>query len=356
MGRDLETLAARFEEAVRGDPDAGFKLVGLAEAASMAKDPERAIALARRALATAPDDPATRMRVRRLLGSLLPGYHVPMMNDARRNAAWDAALRAAIRPGMLVYEIGTGAGMLALMAARAGAEVVTCETNQAAAVMARTLAERNGLADRIRVIGKNSRDVQLGEDLPRRADLLICDIFADGLLNFDPLPAIRDAHERLLTESAGSIPAAVSLVAALACWEDCARVGQIRAAAGFDLQDFAAFVPASIRLPIDTPGLALLSEPAPVFRFPMPTVPRGDVERRVLETRVTESGEANVIARWIRLELDEARMLEARPEPGGTFFSGITVAPLDAPARVVAGEVRRIGAFRNDCAIDTWLA
>jgi type II protein arginine methyltransferase len=234
--------------------------------------------------------------------------------------------------------------------------VVTSETNKAAAAMARVLAERNGLADRIRVVAKNSRDVQIGEDLPRRADLLVCDIFAEGLLGFDPLPAIRDARERLLTETAASVPRAVGLVAALASWRDFARVGTIEAAAGFDLQDFSDFVRTSIRLPIDTPGLSLLSEPALVFRFPLPAVPRGDVERKAVETRVAESGEANVVARWIRLELDEAHTLEARPEPDGVFFSGMTLAPLDVPAPLVAGEVRRIGAFRNDCAIDTWLA
>jgi type II protein arginine methyltransferase len=356
MGSDLDRLATRFEEALRGDPDAGFKLVGLAEAASLAKDPVRAVALARQAIAAAPGDPATRMRARRLLASLLPGYHVPMMNDARRNAAWDAALRAAIRPGMLVYEIGTGAGMLALMAARAGAEVVTCETNEAAVVAARALAERNGLADRIRVIARNSRDVTLGEDLPRRADLLVCDIFSDELLGFDPLPAIRDACERLLADGATSVPAAVGFNAALASWADYERVGQIRAAAGFDLGDFADFVPASVRRPIDEPGLRLLSDAAPVFRFPLLSLPRAASERRLVEATITGSGEANAIVRWIELELDESRKLEARPEPGGTFFSGLTVAPLDAPVPVTAGEVRRIGAFRNGRAIDTWLA
>ncbi|HEY1605123.1 MAG TPA: 50S ribosomal protein L11 methyltransferase [Allosphingosinicella sp.] len=355
MGLDLDELAARFEAAVRDDPEAGFKLVGLAEMASRAKDPERALALARRALAATPGDPATRMRARRLLGALLPGYHVPMMNDARRNAAWDAALRAAIRPGMLVYEIGTGAGMLALMAARAGAEVVTSETNRTAARMAVALAERNGLAGRIKVIAKDSREVQLGQDLPRRADLLVCDIFADELLGFDPLPAIRDARARLLADDAASVPASVELVAALASWDDHDRLGRIGAAAGFDLRDFADFVPASIRRPIDAPGVALLSEPVPIVRFPLPAVPRGGAERGAVETLVTESGEAHAIARWIRLELDAERILEARPEPGGTFFSGFTLAPLDAPVAVKAGEVRRIGTFRNGRAIDTWL-
>ena len=355
MDSELDRLVARFEEAVRGDPDAAFKLVGLAEAAQLAKDPVRAVALARQAIAAAPDDPATRMRARCLLGSLLPGYHVPMMNDARRNAAWDAALCAAVRPGMLVFEIGTGAGMLALMAARAGADVVTCETNKAAADAAQRLAERNGLADRIRVVAKDSREVQLGEDLPRRADLLVCDIFADELLGFDPLPPIRDARERLLAETATSIPHAVGLVATLASWAGYERFGRIDEAAGFDLGDFAPFVSASIRRPIDEPGLDLLSEPALPFRLPLLSLTRASAERRAADVAVTKSGEANAIVRWIRLELDAQRTLEARPQPGGVFFSGLTIAPLDAPAAVTAGDTRRIEAYRSRRSIDTWL-
>jgi hypothetical protein len=87
----------------------------------------------------------------------------------------------------------------------------------------------------------------------------------------------------------------------------------------------------------------------------LPSAPRSGSERRLVETKVTGSGEANAIVRWIRLELDETRRLEARPEPDGTFFSGLTIAPVDAAAAVTAGEIRRIGAFRNSRAIDTWL-
>ena len=50
---------------------------------------------------------------------------------ARAITAYDAALRRAIRPGCRVLEIGTGSGLLAMMAARAGAaQVVTCERNR----------------------------------------------------------------------------------------------------------------------------------------------------------------------------------------------------------------------------------
>ena len=355
MAADIDKLIAGFEAAAAGAPDFAFKLVGLAETVALARAPARAAALAHRATAEAPDDPAVRMRARRLLGALLPGYHVPMMNDARRNAAWDAALRAAIRPGMLVFEIGTGAGMLALMAARAGAEVVTCEINLPAAAMARELAAANGLADRIHVIEGNSRDVRVGEGLARRADLLVCDIFGDELLDFDPLPLIADARERLLAQGAPSIPRAVGLQVALARWDDWPRTGRIDEAAGFDLRAFADFVPAAVRRPVDVAGLDLLSDGAEALRFDLAAPPRASAERSRFTIEAQADGKADTLARWIRLELDGERMLEARPEPGGTFFSGLTLTPLDAPIPVAVGQRLQGGAFRNGRAIDTWI-
>src|SRR3954463_1393611 len=159
MSGDIERMIATFEAALRGRDDYGWALLGVAETVAAKKQPVRAAELARRAIAAAPDDPAVRMRARRLLGSLVPGYHVPMMNDARRNAAWDTALRRAIRPGMRVLEIGTGGGMLALMAARAGAErVTTCEKEPIAAAIAREICADNGYGDVVDVIAKGSRD------------------------------------------------------------------------------------------------------------------------------------------------------------------------------------------------------
>jgi type II protein arginine methyltransferase len=355
MNDDLERTIATFEAALRGRPDYAYHLVGVAETVAARKAPLRAAALARQAIAAAPGDPAVRMRARRLLGSLLPGYHVPMMNDARRNRAWDGALRALIRPGMLVLEIGTGAGMLALMAARAGARVVTCETNEVAAALAVELAARNGLADRIEVIAEHSRVLRLGTHLDRPADLLICDIFSDELLSFDPLSAIADARERLLAPGAACVPRAASLRVALARWRDYARTGRIDEACGFDLRPFADLVPAALGRPIDVAGLELLSTAADAFRFEFPAGRPPTSARRSFTVTTTGSGEANVLARWIRLELDGETVLEARPEPGGTFFSGLTLSPLDAPLTVEAGDAVTIGAAHNRLAVNTWV-
>lgn len=356
MSDDIDRMIATLGAALRQRPDYPYHLVGLAEMVAAKKHRKRAFALAREAMTLGRDDPATIMRGRRLLASLLPGYHVPMMNDARRNVAWDAALRRAIRPGMLVFEIGTGAGMLALMAARAGAaKVVTCETNPVAAELARELAARNGYADRIEVITGPSQKVTVGEDMERRADLLFCDIFADSLLGFDPLSAIGDARARLLAPGAPAVPRAASLRVGLAAWADHDRCGTIDAACGFDLSPLADFVDVALLRPIDVPGLDLLSEGETLFRFDFSEARFPASERRSIACRALKAGKLDTIARWIRLELDAETTLEAKPEAAALFFSSPTLTPLDTPIQVSPGDEIRIGGSHDRHKILTWM-
>ena len=356
MSDEIDRMIATLGAALRQRPDYPYHLVGLAEMVAVKKHRRRALTLVRDAMALGRDDPATVMRGRRLLASMLPGYHVPMMNDARRNLAWDAALRRAIRPGMLVFEIGTGAGMLALMAARAGAaKVVTCETNPVAADLARELAALNGYADRIEVITGPSQKVTIGKDLERPADLLFCDIFADNLLGFDPLSAIGDARARLLAPGAPAVPRAASLCVGLAAWQDHGRSGKIDSACGFDISPLADFVDATLLRPIGDPGLDLLSEGETLFRFDFSEATFPAAERHTVACRALKAGKADTIARWIRLELDAETILEARPEAGAFFFSSPTLTPLAAPFPVSIGEEIRIGGSHDRHKILTWV-
>ena len=72
-------------------------------------------------------------------------------------SSYGPALERAKRPGDTVFEIGTGSGIVAMMAARAGAgRVVTCEVLPVMADAAREIVELNGLSDLITVINKKS--------------------------------------------------------------------------------------------------------------------------------------------------------------------------------------------------------
>jgi len=70
-----------------------------------------------------------------------------MLIDDGRTLGFEAAIRAAVRPGDRVVDVGTGSGILAMFAARAGAGQVHALEITAMADWAERLAARNGLAN-----------------------------------------------------------------------------------------------------------------------------------------------------------------------------------------------------------------
>src|SRR6266571_558677 len=98
----------------------------------------------------------------------IPRWHFAMLNDLERNDAFATALERVVLPGSFVLDIGSGTGLLAMMAARAGADsVITCEASPVLAEMTREIVARHGLSDVITVIPRFSTDLRVGIDLPR---------------------------------------------------------------------------------------------------------------------------------------------------------------------------------------------
>ena len=80
----------------------------------------------RRALTLRPGDLKIQAFLRELYTSQVRPWHFRMMNDTARSRAYDAAIRRAAQTDHAVLEIGTGSGLLSMMAARAGAAWSAC--------------------------------------------------------------------------------------------------------------------------------------------------------------------------------------------------------------------------------------
>jgi len=91
---------------------------------------EAAVQSLEQALQADPGNPRYRLNLRDTYRRMIPAWHFAMLNDQARNDAFERAIAKAACGRRLVLDIGTGSGLLAVMAARAGAErVVACEAN-----------------------------------------------------------------------------------------------------------------------------------------------------------------------------------------------------------------------------------
>jgi SAM-dependent methyltransferase len=133
--------------------------------------------------------------------------HHGYLQDGRRNAAYAAALKAVVTPGMRVLDLGCGSGVLGLMALDAGAAHVDAVDSSPMLEVAREIAAANGRADRVH----HHQVWSTSLELPERVDLVICDQ-ADGIFGVQCglLDALADARDRLARAGAVLVPAAVT--------------------------------------------------------------------------------------------------------------------------------------------------
>lgn len=248
--------------------------------------------------------------IRQALSAVTAGYHTQIATDEARIAAWQGALADVIKPGMLVLEIGTGSGILAMLAARAGAEVVSCEKDPVVAAIAEETLRLNGLERQVRIIGKSLQNLQVPTDLPRIADMLMLDLFADRLFCFHPFEVIRSAS-RLLRPGAVTVPKRVSLEGALANFRRWFRMVPGRVS-NFDLTILADLASMLVNLDARDPDLSLCSTAETMVSATLPAglpAESGTSEK----TFVSSGGPINGIVLWLRLELAQGHVLEAKP-------------------------------------------
>ena len=134
-----------------------------------------------------------------------------MIADGGRMDAYARALKAAVRPGSVVLDIGTGTGIAAVLACRFGARRVFALEPSDAIFVAAEVAAANGCGDTIEFMRALSTEV----DLPEPADVIVSDL--RGVLPvFDGhLEAIMDARRRHLAPGGTLVPRCDRLFAAV---------------------------------------------------------------------------------------------------------------------------------------------
>jgi protein arginine N-methyltransferase 1 len=134
-----------------------------------------------------------------------------MLADSVRADAYDAAIRAAVRPGHVVLDIGCGTGLLSLIACQAGARKVYAVETSAVIETAKEIVAANRI-DRIEFVDVRSMDLTL----PERVDVIVSQPWGVLPLTGDHLSATIDARHRHLAAEGIVLPRRDRIYAALA--------------------------------------------------------------------------------------------------------------------------------------------
>ncbi|MEV7806697.1 class I SAM-dependent methyltransferase [Microbispora sp. NPDC088329] len=130
-----------------------------------------------------------------------------MLNDRTRTQRYFEALRESVRPDSVVVDVGTGSGVLALAAAKAGARHVYAFEIGRMADAAEALFAGNGMADRITLLRGDAFELEL----PEAADILVSETIGREPLEQYALELSIDARERLLKPDGILIPHAMAI-------------------------------------------------------------------------------------------------------------------------------------------------
>ncbi|XP_042776765.1 protein arginine N-methyltransferase 7 isoform X7 [Panthera leo] len=150
--------------------------------------------------------------------------YADMLHDKDRNIKYYQGIRAAVNrvkdrgQKALVLDIGTGTGLLSMMAVTAGADYCyAIEVFKPMADAAVKIVEKNGFSDKIKIINKHSTEVTMGPDgdMPCRANILITELFDTELIGEGALPSYEHAHRHLVQENCEAVPHRATVYAQL---------------------------------------------------------------------------------------------------------------------------------------------
>ncbi len=322
LGRSVEAVAS-YRRCLELDERRPHTWNNLGNALASAGKPDEARRCYERALAVRPDYRVARANLEAMDQATVPVWHFMMLADAPRNTAYQRAIERAVGPGSRVLDIGTGSGLLAMMAARAGADtVVACEANAPAAAAAGRVVAANGLADSVRVVAKRSTDLALAKDVDEPVNVIVHEIVDSKLVGEGVLPSLRHALANLASDDVVVIPRAGRVHAMLASLPDLAGAFPLAQVCGFDLSAFDRLRDRShaVQVDLDTMAHVALTEAMDVVRIPFdpppPSVPDSDPHRVRIDFMPVRDGVAHAVVFWFTLELDDSEHLSTGPGRG----------------------------------------
>lgn len=262
--------------------------------------------------------------------------HLGMALDAARVGAYRRALERTVGPQTVVADLGTGCGILAVLACRAGAARVYAVEPAPIVDVARQVAAANGCADRVEFLACPASEAVL----PGEVSLLVGDLRGTLPLCLPQLQAFAAFAARWLAPDGGVIPRRDVLWAA-----PCRHPGSpLRRAAGppgggrvegVELAPLLAAVGNSWWRQ-DLAAAALLAAPRRWAEIAYPWRPASLSGR--LAWTLGESASADGLALWFETELVPGVGYSTAPGAGADTCYGQAFFPFSGRYELAAGD------------------
>jgi type I protein arginine methyltransferase len=266
--------------------------------------------------------------------SLVLDEHRTYLADGVRLAAFEKAIAATVKPGDIVIDLGSGTGILGLLALRAGAARVYALEETSLGGLAREIAAANGVADRIHVM----RGLSTWLTLPELADVVITDQIGPFGIEAGIFEYLPDARRRLLKPDGRTIPRALSWRCAPVECEPLRRSIDFwrHPHTGFDL---AAVVPPAegSGYPITLDPEVLLATAATVATAAVDVLPQSGLVSGETTFTITRAGTFDGLGGWFVADLAAGVTFTNGPDSAERINRRQVVLPV-APVHVTPGD------------------
>lgn len=241
--------------------------------------------------------------------------HHMMLADTQRMKAYAEAIRRTIQPGDRVVDMGAGLGILGLLALRAGAEHVYAIEKTDSIELAREIAEKNGVSDRMTFFHGSSKDFTLDEP----ADVLLSETLGSFGLEENTLDFTLDARRRLIRPDGRLLPRALRVwVAPVTHPEAHAKVAFWKDVRGFDFSpavDEALGRMAQADITVEN----LLSGAQLFEQVDLRTHEHASVDKKLVFP-IQRAGAIHGIAGWFAVSLCDGVVLKSGPDAPPTHW------------------------------------
>jgi len=236
-------------------------------------------------------------------------YHQRLLADRVRVDAFRRALEELVQPGMVVADVGTGTGLLAFLARRAGARKVYAIELAPIIRAARRVCAGNGF-EGIEFLEADS----LLLTLPEPVDLVVCECMGHFVVTDEMLPVLEDLRRHLK-------PGGVVCPRGIRLWLAPARFPTFRSVADWDDPvegiDFSALRRAALNKAyiLNTYAEGLIGPPV-LFREIKP-IEMSERETTTLDgtlaLELREAGPLTGVLGWFDAELSPSVTLSTAP-------------------------------------------